>query len=271
MSAGTGDSGGGGGPSTAVRNTAIAGVGCGCLLSPLAVVGAVVVLIVFGGLGILLAPLIALILLFGGGGGDTSDYMEEGREVIGIAQGDGQGELDASTVPEGLSEHIEEAGDVCDAIGPVVIAAQIEQESGFEESLVGENGEKGLSQLPPDIFERYGEDDDDNDEVSALDAADSIMAQGRYMCDLADEAQKMIDANEVTGTVLDLALAAYHVGMDAVRDAGGLPSTQEAQSYVLGIRTRFALYQGIGTPPPDPTPTSPGPTPTDPATTNPSA
>ncbi|MBT3154925.1 transglycosylase SLT domain-containing protein [Streptomyces sp. CHD11] len=265
MSAGTE-----GGASTAVRDTAIAGVGCGCLLSPLVVVGTVVILIIFGGFGVLLAPLIALIMLFQGGG-DTSRYVPEGERVIGIARGDGAGELDPSTVPQGLADPIEDAGELCDAIGPVVIAAQIEQESGFDASKAGEDGEKGLSQLPPDVFDRYGEDDDDNDEVSALDAADSIMAQGRYMCDLAGEAQKMIDAGEATGTVLDLSLAAYHVGMDAVREARGLPSTQEATSYVLGIRARFALYQGIGVPPPTPTTTPPSPEPTGSGPTAPTA
>ncbi|MFE9025025.1 transglycosylase SLT domain-containing protein [Streptomyces iakyrus] len=273
MSAGTGE-GGEGGTSTAVRNTIAAGTGCGCLLSPLALLGTLVVIIIIGGFGVLLAPLIALILLFSGGGGDGSAGADDADEVIAVFNGDGDGELDTSTVPEDLVDPIEQAGDLCGAIGPVVIASQIERESGFNRELVGENGEEGISQLPPAVFDKYGEDDDDNDETSAFDAEDSIMAQGRQLCDLAGEAQRMIDANEATGSVLDLALAGYHVGMDAVRAAKGVPQTNEAQGYVLAVRAQFAKYAGVAAPPPGATPgVTPGVTPgTDPVpTASPSA
>ncbi|MGV9450207.1 transglycosylase SLT domain-containing protein [Streptomyces sp. NPDC003635] len=247
-----------GGTSTAVRNSIAAGTGCGCLLSPVALVGTVIIVIVIGGFGVLLAPLIALIMLFGGGGSD-SDNQGTADQVIASLQGDGSGELDTSTVPEDLVETIEEAGELCGAIGPIVIASQIERESGFDAALVGPDGKQGISQLPPEKFTQYGEDDDDNDKVSALDAEDSIMAQGRYMCALADEAQKMIDNGEVvrtgtTDTALDLALAAYHVGMDAVRAARGVPNTNEAQGYVLAVRAQFAKYEGIAAPPSGATP-----------------
>lgn len=260
MGAGTGD-GPEGGTSAGVKG-GVGGIGCVVLLLLLALAGLTPVVVVFGGLGSLLSPLISIILLIQGGGGDSSAYEAEAGTAIGIVQGDGKGDLEPSTVPEDLLDPIEEAGGLCDAIGPVVVAAQIEWESGFEASLVGEKGEEGLSQLPPDIFERYGEDDDDNDEVSALDAEDSIMAQGRYLCDLADEAQEMLDAGEATGTVLDLTLAAYEVGMDAVREAEGLPATNEAQNYVLAVRAQFTVFQGIGTPPPEATQESSDPSPT---------
>ncbi|MCX4904458.1 lytic transglycosylase domain-containing protein [Streptomyces sp. NBC_00878] len=252
-----------GGSSTAVRNTAVAGAGCGCLVLPLAMTVTVIVTIVYGGFGVLLAPLIALILLFSGGGGSDSANEDTANETLTILQGDGKGELDTSTVPEDLLDPVQEAGKLCDAIGPIVIVSQIEKESGFNANLVGLNGEQGLSQLPPDIFKQFGEDDDDNDKVSALDAKDSIMAQGRYMCDLAKQAQQLLDSGEITqttdgngttNTVLDLALAGYEVGMDAVRAAKGVPQTNEALGYVLAIRAQFAKYQGIGAPPSGATP-----------------
>ncbi|CAM5716952.1 lytic transglycosylase domain-containing protein [Streptomyces fumanus] len=250
------------GGSKAVRNTAVAVGGAGCLLFPAGVAGGTVVIIIFGGLGVLLAPLIALFLIlhaiFGGdgGGGYTLPGPTEASSVLAIFQGNGQGELDTSQVPEDLADTIKKAGQLCPAIGPIVIASQIEQASHFNASLVGPNGKKGISQLPPDVFEKYGEDEDDNDETSALDAKDSIMAQGRYMCDLADQAQKMIDSKEAKGSVLDLALAGYAVGMDAVRAAKGLPDTNEAQGYVSAVRAQFAKYSGAAVIPTDlPTPT----------------
>ncbi|WP_405465974.1 lytic transglycosylase domain-containing protein [Streptomyces jietaisiensis] len=237
--------------SKAARNTVIAVGGAGCLASPVVVGCGTVIIMIFGGLGILLAPLIAIILFFtapidgiGGGGGDVPG-PGDASAVIAVFQGDGQGALDTSTVPEKFVDPIQEAGELCTAIGPIVIASQLENASAFNASLVGPDGRKGISQLPPDIFEKYGEDEDDNDETSALDAEDSILAQGRYMCDLAGQAQKMIDANEATGSVLDLTLAGYAVGMDAVRAAKGLPSTNEAQGYVAAVRAQFAKYAGI--------------------------
>lgn len=244
--------------SKAVRNTAIAAGGAGCLLFPAGLAAGTVIVIVFCGLGVLLAPLIAIYLLFhtifgggGDGGGGDIPGPSDASSVIAIFQGDGQGNLDTSQVPKDLVEPIQEAGQLCTAVGPIVIASQLENASGFNASLVGPDGRKGISQLPPDIFEKYGEDEDDNDETSALDAEDSILAQGRYMCDLAGQAQKMIDANEATGNVLDLTLAGYAVGMDAVRAAKGLPNTNEAQGYIAAIRAQFAKYAGVAAMPTD--------------------
>lgn len=248
-----------GGGSNAVRNTAIAAGGAGCLLFPLGLAGGTVIVIVFCGFGVLLAPLIAIYLLFhsifGGGGGGDIPGPSDASSVLAVFQGDGHGDLDTSTVPEDLVDPIQKAGQLCGAIGPIVIASQIEKASGFNASLVGPDGKQGISQLPPDVFTKYGKDDDDNGKTSALDAKDSIMAQGRYICAMADEAQKMIDANEATGSVLDLALAGYDVGMDAVRAAKGVPKTAEAQGYVAAVRAQFAKYAGVaaipsGTPTP---------------------
>ncbi|WP_411093476.1 transglycosylase SLT domain-containing protein [Streptomyces sp. 049-1] len=258
-----------GGPdngSTAVRNTIAAGTGCGCLLSPVALVGTVIVVIIIGGLGVLLYPLIVIILLFHGHGPHSPE--QAAGKIYDIALGDGTGKLDASTVPNELVDAVKKAGGLCGAVGPVVIASQIEKESSWRRDLVGPNGEQGISQLPPDVFDKYGADEDDNHRTSALDGADSIVAQGNYMCDLADQAKHLIDDGDVKGKVLDLALAAYDVGMDAVRAAGGVPQTNEAQGYVLGVRVEFAKYAGIASWPAGSTP-GVTPTPSDGATPTP--
>ncbi|MEU0844901.1 transglycosylase SLT domain-containing protein [Streptomyces sp. NPDC005962] len=59
-------------------------------------------------------------------------------------------------------------GDLCSQIGPVVIASQIQQESGWNKELVGINGAEGISQVPPDTFKKWGEDENDNDKTSGL-------------------------------------------------------------------------------------------------------
>lgn len=157
----------------------------------------------------------------------------------------------------------------------MVIAAQIEHESSFNKDMRGNNGEEGISQLPPDKFKEFGEDKDDNDETRATDAEDSIMAQGKYLCSLAEKVKPIVDSGQAPEDqgVLDLALAAYDVGLDAVQKAKGVPETSSAQSYVLGVRSLFPRFEGIGgaLPPPNsrrlpttrPTPRPPDPTPTE--------
>ncbi|MGP3952558.1 lytic transglycosylase domain-containing protein [Streptomyces sp. 7N604] len=239
--------------SKAVRNTAAAAGTLGCLASPLILGGGVVIVIIIGGFGVLLAPVIALILLFGGGGGSDAANQDYGEQAQAAFEGDGKGELAEGTVPDDLLEPIEDAGGVCDAIGPVVIASQIMHESGFNKDLVGPDGEEGISQLPPEKFDEFGDDGD------PFEPEDSIEAQGEYLCRLAEDVQGMIDAGEAEGEVLDLTLAAYEVGLEAVRAGHGIEGNTEAQAYVAGVRAQFARYQGIGgtlDPTVGPTPTS---------------
>ncbi|MEU9344691.1 lytic transglycosylase domain-containing protein [Streptomyces sp. NPDC048278] len=262
---GTGDD-AGEAASAAVRN-ALAVSGCGCLLSPVVLLGAVVVIIIIGGFGVILAPLIALITAFGGGGGGGGG-QPSADDLIAVFQGDGKGELDPAAVPADLVDPIQKAGALCDAIGPTVIAAQIERESNYNRTLVGPDGAQGISQLPPAVFARFGEDEDGNGKTSALDPADSIVAQGRFLCDLAGQAQQLIDSGAANGSVLDLALVGYDQGLDAVRQAQGVPKTNEAQGYVAGVRALLAKYEGLVTPPPTTTsPPAPPPAAATPAAT----
>ncbi|MFJ9319414.1 lysozyme family protein [Streptomyces globisporus] len=268
----------------AVVATAAAG-GCGCLALPVAMGTLVVVLIVIGGLGVLLLPLVVLFLIFNGlplgdfGGGDNAltpaeQRCESSERILADAApqavadrtrevflGDGKGLLETApgqepvepcTVPAELFEPIRLAGQVCDAIGPVVIAAQIQYESGFDRDFVGPDGTRGISQVPDDVFTALRGLDAD-----PADPEESIAAQGDFLCELAGEAQTLIDSGQATGSVLDLTLGAYDVGLDAVRDAGGIPATEEAQSYLIGVRTWFAPMEGVG-PPPRTYPDQPG-------------
>ncbi|MFE1519000.1 transglycosylase SLT domain-containing protein [[Kitasatospora] papulosa] len=229
--------------STAVKAGAAVG-GLGCLMSPIALTVGISSVFVIGGFGVLFAPLIALILFFtgGGGGGDTGDPPDLDR-IAGIIQGDGQGEFDPTSVPEGMADAITEAGALCADIGPVAIAAQIDQESGFQTDRTGPEGEQGVSQLPPEVFARLGKDDDDNGETSALDPADSILAQGRFMCELAEQVSPLASP-EPLSDVMSLTLAAYDAGLEPVLEAGRVPRTNASQQYVMAIRAKFAIYEG---------------------------
>ena len=172
-----------------------------------------------------------------GGGGNVDT-----EQVVSAYSSNGRGPLMESAVPAEYLTRIKDAGSECHQMGAIVIAAQIQAESQFNEKLIGPDGAEGISQLPPDKFKEFGKDTDDNDKTSALDAADSIMAQGRYMCSLADQIDTLMADFEVKGDRLDMMLAAYDGGLDAVKQAKGVPDTSRAKSYIVSVRSSFALY-----------------------------
>lgn len=260
--------------------------GCGCLSAPLGlgiVAGSVLIM---GGLAVLLLPLVVIFMIFHGisvaGLGKAGNFNDDltpveqrcenaerarlendeksANRAAEIITGDGRGELELSppdsdggqgglgnqpcTVPEDLYQPIQDAGGVCDVIGPVTIAAQIQYESGFDAGFVGPGGVKGLSQVPTDVFTRLKGKDAD-----PFDPKESISAQGRYLCELADQVSGLLGRKEVTGNTLDLVLTAYDSGIDAVRRAKGVPATARAQKYIVGVRTWFAPMEGVGPPP----------------------
>ncbi len=185
----------------------------------------------------------------GSGGDGGGDGGEKGDRVMEVNNGDGREELYSPAVPTDLLRTVRDAGALCFQIGPVVVAAQIQQESGWNEKLVGTDGAEGISQVPPDKFEEFGEDDDNNGKTSGLDPEDSIMTQGRYLCSLAKQIDTLLDTKKVKGDPLDLTLAAYDVGLDKIKKAKGVPEASDANTYVVGVRSSFALYAGVVKPP----------------------
>lgn len=256
---GTGEA--GGGTRIAVIGAAI-GAGIALLTSPIALVIGGALIIVVGALFILLLPLMLLILIFGGlsgGDGGGIDIHQAARESIEAGRGDGKGELDTDWIPASLRETVEDAGKECTEIGPVVIAAQIQVGSGWYTAKVGEDGKVGISQLDPEIFEKYAEDTDENDHTRPEDPEDSIMAQARYMCALAKEVRTLLDEGKAIGDPLDLTLAAYQDGIEAVREAGGVTPSSDTRAYTAKVRAYFGQYMGILGDPPQ-TPQTTGPT-----------
>ncbi|MEU4172838.1 lytic transglycosylase domain-containing protein [Streptomyces sp. NPDC026665] len=243
----------GSGPQTsaAVKAAAVIG-GMGCVSAPLLMAAGVIVIIIIGGLGVLLFPLIVLILLFSGHGHHSAPDV---KAMTSSVQGDGTGKLAEAAVPQALLDPIKEAGTICPEITPIVIAAQLEVESGFQADKVGKNGEEGISQLDPEVFKRLKTDGDGDGRMSALDPDDSIATQGRYMCELVDQLRPLSVDGDPERNVLSLALAAYGVGLKPVRDAGAIPPIAQAQQYVVSVRIQFPKYQGIIPPLPSNAPT----------------
>lgn len=117
-----------------------------------------------------------------------------------------------------------EAAAASSGISTDVLAAQIEQESGWNPDATSPAGAQGIAQFMPDTAADYN-----------LDPADpiaSIEAQGQYMAELQEEVAGLA-SNE--RELIELTLAAYNAGPGAVEQHQGIPPFSETQDYVETI------------------------------------
>ncbi|MET7761879.1 peptidoglycan DD-metalloendopeptidase family protein [Streptomyces sp. NPDC005393] len=151
----------------------------------------------------------------------------------------GGGALNTKQVPAQYAPWVLKSGKQCKEIGPAVIAAQIEAESGWNPNAKSPVGAEGLSQFMPGTWKTWGRDDDNNGRISPYDPGDAIMAQGRYDCALSRQVRRYVDG----GNIVDLALAAYNAGPGAVQKYGGVPPYDETTAYVARIKSLIAKYE----------------------------
>jgi len=111
-------------------------------------------------------------------------------------------------------------------VQPALVRAVIVVESGFNPRAVSRRGAVGLMQLMPATARRYGVTD-------AYDPAQNVQGGVRYLRDLLAR----YDSN------LELALAAYNAGEDAVERYGRrIPPFPETLNYVPSV---MAIYQKL--------------------------
>ncbi|GGV18318.1 peptidase [Streptomyces filipinensis] len=188
--------------------------------------------------GSVAAVVLPLILIVGASGNGSGDAQ---ADVNGVSGGLKSGAVKPEYVP-----WILKSGAQCDVIKPAVIAAQIEAESGWRPDAVSPVGAQGLSQFMPGTWTTWGKDEDGNGVASPFDAADAIMAQGRYDCFLAKDVEGYKAHGEASGETLDLALAAYNAGPDRIRQFHGMPPYTETQNYVVRIKSLIPKYESVG-------------------------
>ncbi len=130
------------------------------------------------------------------------------------------GSIKTGSVPAQYVPLINSAGAMCPSVSPVLLAAQIREESGFNPRAVSPDGAQGISQFLPSTWPTWGGDGD------PFNPADAIPAQARYDCAIAQQLKG------VPGDPTSLMLAGYHDGPFAVIAANGIPAAATTQNYV---------------------------------------
>jgi cell wall-associated NlpC family hydrolase len=191
-----------------------------------------------GGVGGILGVILLVIVALGGGGASSSQETEDSALTGGLLPG---APLNASAVPnQAWVAWIRKAGALCATFPAPVIAAQIDDESGWDPTTVSPMGAEGLAQFLPSTFAAYSQDDAGDGDVSPFNPPDAIMAQGRYDCALAAAVAGLAQATGLS--VLTEALYAYNEGLGALEADGGVAKNSQTQAYAPKIEALVAQY-----------------------------
>nr|WP_240955443.1 ricin-type beta-trefoil lectin domain protein [Micromonospora sp. HNM0581] len=155
---------------------------------------------------------------------------------------------EAKGVPTEYVPLVVAAGSVCEQVTPPMIAAQLMALSGFDANLLGTNGQRGVAQFLPEVWQAYGPEGS-----SAWDPAIAVPAVGDAMCGLHKE------LSGLDGDPYLLALSAYRNGPTAVRQTGGALD-QSTETFLRAVKALNDLYV-LDTRLAKPTPSEPAPTP----------
>lgn len=150
--------------------------------------------------------------------------------------------LDLKQVPAVYQQWIVKGAGVCPEVTGPLIAAQIDQESGWNPDARSSAGAVGLSQFMPSTWATWGVDANGDGRVDPRDPADAIMTQARYDCAIAAHMKKLLERGTVSGDLLSLTLAGYNAGTGAVEQFHGIPPYPETQQYVRNILAKMAAY-----------------------------
>jgi soluble lytic murein transglycosylase-like protein len=146
------------------------------------------------------------------------------------------------TVPKEYRKSIRAAAKECPELTPKLLAAQIDQESGFDPDAVSPAGAEGIAQFIPDTWAVWGRDLDGDGVATPYNPVEAIDAQARLMCFLVYEAR----TSGIKGGEIELALAGYNAGWSQVVRYDGIPPFPETEAYVKRIRDRQSGYRFRG-------------------------
>ncbi|WP_308433358.1 C40 family peptidase [Streptomyces alanosinicus] len=156
-------------------------------------------------------------------------YVVAGNLVNGV--GSGSVGLAKGAVPTAYKTLVQRWGNLCAALNPALLAAQLYQESGFNPNAVSPAKAEGIAQFIPGTWATHGVDGNGDGVRNVWDPNDAIPSAAAYDCELAKYVKS------VPGNISDNMLAAYNAGADSVIKYGGVPPYSETQNYVRTITT----------------------------------
>jgi NlpC/P60 family/Transglycosylase SLT domain len=152
--------------------------------------------------------------------------------AAGLAKnGTGQVALAKGTVPAVYQPLVQQWGNLCPALNPALLAAQLYHESGWDAHAQSAAQAQGIAQFIPGTWATHGLDGNGDGRTDVWDPQDAIPSAASYDCELASYVRN------VPGDATDNMLASYNAGAYAVIQAGGIPPYVETQHYVKIIRS----------------------------------
>ncbi|GAA2105273.1 transglycosylase TgdA [Streptomyces albiaxialis] len=173
-----------------------------------------------GGLGVM--SLFVALLVVG-------TYVAAANLAGGPARG-GAVNLAKGTVPAAYASLVQKWGNLCPALNPALLAAQLYQESGWKPKAQSHAAAQGIAQFIPGTWETHGIDANKDGKRDVWDPEDAIPSAASYDCKLAKYVK------DAPGDRTDNMLAAYNAGSYAVIKYGGVPPYRETKNYVSTIR-----------------------------------
>ncbi|MFF9626449.1 NlpC/P60 family protein [Streptomyces griseosporeus] len=139
--------------------------------------------------------------------------------------------LAKGAVPAAYQTLVQKWGNLCPALNPALLAAQLYQESGFNPNAKSPAKAEGIAQFIPGTWATHGIDGDGDGDRDVWDPNDAIPSAASYDCTLAGYVK------DVPGDATHNMLAAYNAGAYAVIKYRGVPPYKETQNYVKTITT----------------------------------
>ncbi|WP_344601493.1 bifunctional lytic transglycosylase/C40 family peptidase [Streptomyces glaucus] len=156
-------------------------------------------------------------------------YLVAGNLAGGV--GGGVKTLAKGAVPAAYQDLVQKWGNLCSAINPALLAAQLYQESGFNPRAQSPAAAQGIAQFIPGTWAAHGIDGDGDGDRDVWDPKDAIPSAAKYDCTLASYVK------DVAGNPTENMLASYNAGAYAVIKYGGVPPYEETRNYVRRITT----------------------------------
>ncbi|WP_420718455.1 NlpC/P60 family protein [Streptomyces sp. H51] len=156
-------------------------------------------------------------------------YVVAGNLTGGV--GGGTKALAKGAVPAVYSDIVQKWGNLCPAINPALLAAQLYQESGFNPNARSAAAAEGIAQFIPGTWATHGIDGNGDGKRDVWDPEDAIPSAASYDCKLASYVK------DVPGNLTENMLASYNAGAYAVIKYGGVPPYAETRNYVKTITT----------------------------------